>query len=36
MTEEFGHPSSAGPALTSVPLPPVLPIARPDSGTLRC
>jgi len=36
MTEDFGHPSSAGPALTSVPLPPVYPIARPDYGTLHC
>jgi len=36
MTEDFGHPASAGPALTSAPLPPVLPIVRPDPGTLHC
>jgi uncharacterized protein YkwD len=36
MTEDFGHPTSAGPAITSVPIPPLLPIVRPDSGTLHC
>jgi uncharacterized protein YkwD len=36
MTEDFGHPSSEGPALTSVPTPPLLPIVRPDPGTLHC
>jgi cysteine-rich secretory family protein len=36
MTEDFGHPSSAGPAFTSVPIPPLLPIVRPDAGTLHC
>jgi hypothetical protein len=36
MTEDFGRPTSAGQTVTSVPLPPVLPIVRPDSGTLRC
>jgi uncharacterized protein YkwD len=36
LTEDFGHPSSAGPAQTSSTTPPVDPIARPDSGTLHC
>ena len=36
LTEDFGHPSSAGPPQTSSTTPPVDPIARPDSGTLHC
>ena len=36
LTEDFGHPSNAGPAQTSSTTPPVDPIARPDSGTLHC
>ncbi|MDP9332996.1 MAG: CAP domain-containing protein [Actinomycetota bacterium] len=36
LTEDFGHPSSAGPAQTSSTTPPVDPIARPDSGALHC
>jgi uncharacterized protein YkwD len=36
MTEDFGHTTSSGPALTSEPTPPVLPIVRPDPGTLHC
>jgi ribosomal protein L24E len=36
MTEDFGHLSSLGPAVTSAPMPPLLPIVRPDAGTLHC
>jgi uncharacterized protein YkwD len=36
MTEDFGHPSNLGPPYTTAPLPPLLPIVRPDSGTLHC
>ena len=36
LTEDFGHPSNAGPAQTSSITPPVDPVARPDAGTLRC
>jgi uncharacterized protein YkwD len=36
LTEEFGHPSGAGPAQTSTPTPPVNPVVRPDSGSLHC
>ncbi len=36
LTEDFGHLTSAGPAQTSSTIPPVDPIARPDSGTLHC
>ncbi len=36
LTEDFGHPSNAGPPQTSSTTPPVNPIARPDSGTLHC
>jgi uncharacterized protein YkwD len=36
MTEDFGHPSAAGPTVTSAPVPPLLPIVRPDAGTLHC
>ena len=36
LTEDFGHPSSAGPAQTSSGTPPLDPIVRSDSGTLHC
>jgi Cysteine-rich secretory protein family len=36
LTEDFGHPSSSGPAQTSSTTPPVDPIARPDAGSLHC
>ena len=36
LTEDFGHPSSAGAAQTSPATPPVDPVARPDSGSLHC
>ncbi len=36
LTEDFGHPSSAGPAQTGAPTPPVDPIAWPDAGSLHC
>jgi hypothetical protein len=36
LTEDFGHPTSAGSAQTSSTTPPVDPVARPDSGTLHC
>ena len=36
LTQDFGHPSSAGAAQTSSGPPPVNPIARPDAGTLHC
>jgi uncharacterized protein YkwD len=36
LTEDFGHPSAAGPPQTSSTTPPLYPIARPDSGTLHC
>jgi uncharacterized protein YkwD len=36
LTQDFGHPSSAGQAPPSSGTPPVNPIARPDSGSLHC
>jgi hypothetical protein len=36
LTEDFGHPSDAGPPQSNAPTPPVDPVARPDSGTLHC
>jgi uncharacterized protein YkwD len=36
LTQDFGHPASAGTPQTAAPMPPVDPIARPDSGTLHC
>jgi hypothetical protein len=36
LTQDFGHPSSAGSPQTSSITPPVNPIARPDSGSLHC
>jgi hypothetical protein len=36
LTEDFGHPSNAGPPQTSSTTPPLYPIARPDAGTLHC
>ncbi len=36
LTEDFGHPTSAGGALTGTPTPPVNPVVRPDSGSLHC
>ncbi|MDQ1383297.1 MAG: hypothetical protein QOG65_676, partial [Actinomycetota bacterium] len=36
LTQDFGHPSSAGSPQTSSTTPPVDPIARPDSGSLHC
>ena len=36
LTQDFGHPSSAGAPQTSSTTPPVDPIARPDSGSMHC
>ncbi len=36
LTEDFGHPSSSGPAQGSSGTPPVDPVVRPDPGTLHC
>ena len=36
LTEDFGHPTNAGPAQTTPTVPPRDPIVRPDSGTLHC
>jgi len=36
LTEDFGHPTAAGPADTSTVTPPLDPIVRPDPGTLHC
>jgi len=36
LTQDFGHPSSAGGPQTSGTTPPVNPIVRPDAGTLHC
>jgi len=36
LTQDFGHPSSAGSPQTSSITPPVNPIARPDPGSLHC
>jgi uncharacterized protein YkwD len=36
LTENFAHPSSAGNPSTGFGVPPVDPVARPDSGSLHC
>jgi uncharacterized protein YkwD len=36
LTENFAHPSSAGNPSTGFGVPPLDPVARPDSGSLHC
>lgn len=36
LTEDFGHGASEGPPQTTSTIPPVDPIARPDSGSSHC